>query len=93
MGGDFPTENIVDFWDIVFMGEESLGCLQEINKCLKIEASLGNISQEEYENFVELVVGAIEMLYPERLEEFKEANLYNRSMEGFELKLIPYYEI
>lgn len=88
-GRPLDIESLVELGELAMMGEETLGYLQELNKCFKVEVSLGNLSQEEYEYFVDMVIEAIEILYPERLEEFTEANLYNNSLEGFELKLFP----
>lgn len=92
-GEEFDVKHFVDFWDICLTGEDSIGIIQELNRCLKAEVYSGNLTQEDYNYFIEMVVIAIEECYPERLEEFKEANLYDRSIEGFKLKLIPYLEL
>lgn len=92
-GKPLDTNLLVDQWDLILMGEESLGCVQELNKCLKVEVALGNLSQEDYKYFINRVIETIELLYPERLEEFKEANLYNNSIGGFELRLFPSREL
>ena len=92
-GAPLELDSLVELWDIGLMGEETLGCLQELNRCLRVEVSLGRLSQESYDYFITSVVETIEILYPERLEEFKDANLYNKPIEGFKLRLIPYYEL
>lgn len=92
-GKSLRVSSLVQFWDILLLGEESVNFIQELNRCLKVEVSLGNLSQEDYEYFINMVIDLIEILYPERLEEFKNANLYNKSIENFKLELIPKIEI
>ena len=83
----FSYNQLCEMWDFAFYSD-AIGILQEFNLCLKIEVVEGNITPEEYDYFIEKVKFILENS-PELFEKFKEANVLNRSIDGFRLELVP----
>ena len=92
-GKNLDISDLNYFWDLALMGKEAIPLIQELNKCFKAEVYAGNMSQDNYDEFINEVVEYIEYLYPDQLEKFKDANLYDKSIDGYQLKIIPSYEL
>ena len=84
--GVIHYDRLEEGWDFVF-DSEKIDLLQELNLCMKIEVTEGNIKKSDYDDFI-VKVRQVLSNYPEIYEQFQEANVLNDSVDGFHLGLV-----
>ena len=86
--GEFPYELLEEMWDLALYYPENILLLQALNLCLKIEVDEENIPKSTYEHFIKRVTLFLENYYPEEYEQFKEADAFNDSDNGYKLEFV-----
>lgn len=84
----FSYKNIPMLGQLAYYGEMGIYILQEVNLCLSEEVKAGNLSQEQYDNFIDGVLTIYEREYPELVPIFEEHALKNKSIDGFQIQLV-----
>lgn len=84
----FSYKNIPMLGQLAYYGDMGIYILQEVNLCLGEEVKAGNLSQEQYDNFIDVVLAIYEKEYPELAPIFEEHALKNKSIDGFQIQLI-----
>ena len=85
---NFMYEYLMVLSDLIFKGEEILPLLQEVNLCLRKEVEVGNLDSFYYETFLDLVIYELSFFDEDVYNEFMNAIIYNKSIDGLKLQLI-----
>jgi len=84
----YTYDNIHLLCQLAYYGEYGIYILQETNLCLLEDLKVGNITQAQYDMFIDAVLTIYSENYPELVDVFRDAALKNKSIDGFQIQLI-----
>ena len=84
----YTYDNIHLLCQLAYYGEYGIYILQEANLCLLEDLKVGNITQAQYDMFIDAVLTIYSENYPELVDVFRDAALKNKSIDGFQIQLI-----
>lgn len=92
----FTTGELKNAPYVLFSGLAKCGnveLLQEVNLCLKEELREGNITQEDYDKFIDISILELNVKGSDEIEKFIEANMKDVSIDDYELHLTKRVDI
>ena len=84
----FRYDNVTKLSQLAYLGETGIYILQEVNLCFREELKVGNITQEQYDKFMDEIFTILKSDYPELVDFFFDHVIKNKSIDGFQIQLV-----